>query len=207
MGIYSSEPFELLPPYAILQLKAVSGMAEEPRKIGKIERILSIYHLLKFCDEVTMWELMDNLPGTPKTFQRDIALLKSAGVRVNHRFRQYYGVRRKAFVLDSRERNAPDYPDNQAQIRQIDKIIRLIIMMDEIPPEDCDIWYRKTFPKTSPRTMQRDFATLKAIGFEIKYKREWEDPEFKGDEDPVNRYYCNAVYDTYGLATFKRGRG
>ena len=40
--------------------------------------------------------------------------------------------------------------------------------------------------------MQRDFAILKAIGYEIYYKREWDDPDYKSDGRPPGRYYCEA---------------
>ena len=54
---------------------------------------------------------------------------------------------------------------------------------------DCDVWYRETFPESSKRTMQRDFATLNSIGYRIYYKHHWEDPDFKDDEQPPGHYY------------------
>ena len=60
----------------------------------KTERILSIYHMFKFFDEVSMQELKNYFGKiSAKTFSRDIALLKRAGVPIR------FSGRRKAFVL------------------------------------------------------------------------------------------------------------
>ena len=170
------------------------------KKISKTDRILNVYHLFRFCEEVSMQELRNTLPGfSDKTFSRDIALLKRAGVPI------HFSGRRKAFVLvdengkESRysQFRAPDYPESKKESQYIDKIIRLITMMDDLPPEDCDVWYRETFPEASKRTMQRDFATLKSIGYEVYYKREWDDPDYKDDDNPPGHYYFEGVHSAW----------
>jgi hypothetical protein len=61
--------------------------------------------------------------------------------------------------------------------------------MKDLPYKDCDKWYGETFPEMSKRTMHRDFAELRAIGYDIYYKREWNDPVYKEDEFPPGHYY------------------
>ena len=168
------------------------------RKINKTERILSIYHLLMFCEEVSTRELTQLLPGSKKTFYRDIALLKKAGVQVR------YSVRRQAFTLTATKQGKPDFPESKSETRYIEKIIRLMTVMDDMPDEDCDIWYMAAIPGASKRTMQRDFATLAAIGYKIMYERKTYNSHNAGFDLPTRRYYCDKPYDTYGLATFRR---
>ena len=152
-----------------------------------------------------MQELRDTLHGwSNKTFSRDITLLKRAGVPIR------FSGRRKAFVLvdeagkeDHRTdyRTAPDFPEGKKERQYLEKIIRLTTMIDDLPNEDCDVWYRETFPEASKRTMQRDFATLKNvrtndIGYVVYYKREWENPDDKDDDQPPGHYYFEGVYSS-----------
>lgn len=174
-------------------------MANSAKQITKTERILSIYHLLTHCEEVSMQELTNNLPGCKKTFSRDLALLKKAGVQVR------YSVKRRAFVLADRKMDAPKFPESKSETRYIQKLIRLITVMDELPEEDCDIWYMETIPSATRRTMQRDFAVLNAIGFYIKYERDSWNMHDAGTDVPPKRYYCDRPYSAYELTTLRRG--
>ena len=173
-------------------------MPRPGKSMSKTERILTIYHMFRFYQEVSRQELRNNLSRfSDKTFSRDILLLKRAGVPI------HFSGRRRAFVTineDGKETRrpafrAPNYPDSIKEKQYIDKIIRLMTMMDDLPDEDCDVWYRGTFPDASKRTMQRDFAILKTIGpgYVIFYKREWENPYDKDDEQPPGHYYYEEV--------------
>ena len=173
-------------------------MSGTEKAISKTERVLTMYHLFRFYEEVSMQELRNWMRGfCDKTFSRDIALLKQAGVPI------HFSGRRKAFVLideDGKEARRPllrmpDYPESTKAKQFLDKIIRLMAMMDELPDVDCDVWYRARFPASSKRTMQRDFAILKTIGpgYVVYYKREWEDPYEKDDEQPPGHYYYDEV--------------
>lgn len=162
-------------------------------QLSKTQRILSIYHLLNHCDEVSMKELTDQLHCCNKTFSRDIALLKKAGVPV------CYSKRRRAFVLDGKRLDSPEYPENKFERRYMEKLIRLFIMMDGLPDEDCDRWYAITFPETSKRTMQRDFAALNSIGYEIRYERSAFNCHDAGFDLPPRRYYCDRPNGAYDL--------
>ena len=177
-------------------------MPNTKKAITKTERILTIYHMFRFFEEVSMQELRNNLRGwSDKTFSRDIALLKRAGIPI------HFSGRRKAFVLvdeDGHEakhppRRAPDYPESKKEKQYIEKIIRLTTMMDDMAYEDCDNWYRETFPESSKRTMQRDFATLKTVGpgYRVYYKREWDNPDEKDDDEPPGHYYFEGVWSAY----------
>ncbi len=171
-------------------------MAKQAGGLSKTERILSIYHLLTHCEEVSMQELTDNLPGCKKTFSRDIALLKKANVRIG------YSMKRKAFVLAYREMEKTDPPESKSEARYIQKLRRLIALMDGLPYGDCDNWYMATIPLASRRTMQRDFATLNAIGYDIKYEHsEWNSHD-AGMDVPPGHYYCDRPNGAYSLRTF-----
>jgi predicted DNA-binding transcriptional regulator YafY len=171
----------------------------KPQSINKTERILSVYHLLTHYQEVAMKELTDLLPGCKKTFSRDIALLKAAGVQIRL-------VRRQAYILASGEHVAPSFSENKAERRFMEKIIRLITSLDAMPEDNCDKWYADSFPTVSKRTMQRDFATLNAIGYRIKYEREAFNCHDAGFDVPPGSYYCDRPQDTWSLSTFRRCR-
>ena len=140
-----------------------------------------------------MKELTGLMPGCKKTFSRDIALLKRAGIPIR------YSVQRQEFVLHG-DYTAPEYPSGERARIYLDKIIRLTAMMDEMPEVDCDQWYKGEYPGVSQRTMQRDFATLNAIGYRIKYER-----ESYSDDVPPRHYYCDRPESAYSLTTFREG--
>ncbi len=173
-------------------------MPKNNNGVTKTERVLSIYHMFRFYEEVSMQEMRNRFRGySDKTFSRDIALLKQAGVPIR------FSVRRKAFVQvdehgnEARNppRRPPVFPEGKKDKQYIEKLIRLITIMDDVDYEDCDVWYKATFPHTSNRTMQRDFALMKEIGYNIYYKRAWETPWEKENEDPVGHYYFEGVYN------------
>jgi predicted DNA-binding transcriptional regulator YafY len=171
-------------------------MKQKENKITKTERILAIYHLFIYCEEVSMQELSDNLPGCKKTFSRDIALLKESGIPI------CYSSKRRAFVLGSDKRVEPCFPENKSELRYIKKLMRLTKMMNEMDSADePDKWYAETFPDASKRTMERDFAVLNAIGYKIRYKRSEDDNVGEWDS-PLGRYYCDFPYSTYELEIF-----
>ena len=148
------------------------------RKISRISRVLSVYHLILHCPEgISMEGLRLSLDGCTKTFQRDIALLRQAGenIRVRSKGRVYF--------LDQGTYAHPAPIKNRIQERLVQKLRRLCLVMREIPWENCDKWYRETFPHVSRRTMQRDFAQLNALGYEIRYDR-WPDYD-PFDEDAI----------------------
>ena len=139
------------------------------------------------------------MPGlSDKTLSRDIALLKRSGAPIR------FSGQRKAFILADKDGNAlfrkkhrakPDFPEGKKEQQYLEKIIRLTTMMDHLPDEDCDVWYTETFPNCSKRTMQRDFAVLKKVGYVVYYKRGWESPYGEGYDQLIRRYYFEGVYN------------
>jgi predicted DNA-binding transcriptional regulator YafY len=192
----------LIPPHFCLFIKPAlcydvfKGGDQVPEQaITKTERILSIYHLLTYCDEVSMQELTSLLPVSKKTFTRDIAVLKKAGVQVR------YSVKRQAFVLTGHTHTVPATSESKSEARYIAKIVRLITCMDDLPSADCDVWYMDNIPRATKRTMQRDFATLNAIGYSIKYERENFNSHDVGNDVPIRSYYCDRPNGAFALSS------
>ena len=143
-----------------------------------------------------MKELSDCLPGSKKTFSCDLKLLRQAGAP------SIYEAQRNAFLLE-REGLIPAIPlDNLAQVRVQNHLRRLMFLMDNLPSEGCDAWYRGQFPEVSKRTMQRDFALLCSIGYQVKYETEEFNCHDTGMDQPTGRYYCDRPMDTYELPIF-----
>lgn len=158
----------------------------KPEKISKLSRVLVVYHLLVNCRVISMKGLMEELPGSKKTLQRDIALIKKVGVSVR------YSRKRKGYILTERKFSSPDLSGNSTERRVLKRLRRLFYMIRKMPEEDCDEWYRETFPKNSRRTMQRDFAALNDIGYGIHYARSLDDR----DRIPIGHYgyYAKGAY-------------
>jgi predicted DNA-binding transcriptional regulator YafY len=164
------------------------------REISKTERLLAVFHLLRYCKEVSFKEVTDEIPVSKKTVYRDMRLLRQIGWDIN------FSRERSAFVM-SRDRGAPQFPANKTQHMYMEKILRLTILMTEmISAEDPAAWYRLRFPDLSKRTMQRDFRILNGIGYLVGYQREIDD--WQGRE--VGKYYCEWPASTYGLYVFGR---
>ena len=167
------------------------------RSISKISRILSVYYLLLQCEEVS-WQDFAPLSHCKKTIQRDIALICQAGA-ASIRFDRA----RKAYMMPDKTLREPVCVENKAQTRQIQKLHRLLRALREMPEEDCDVWYRNTFPEVSNRTMQRDFAELNKLGFEIRYVRDLLELGYdSGEEHPPGRY-LSGYLDCFSLLTMQ----
>lgn len=153
--------------------------------MDKISRQLILFHIF-FCCRVVEWiEITNLIEASRKTILRDIKDLKNAGL-INIR----YSSRQKGYVHVDDENVcpflAPTYGDNKKENMYLDKLIRLATIMmglrDHIEypfydpraenQETCSSWYKKQFPGTSTRTMQRDFKQLNKIGYYIWYERE-----------------------------------
>lgn len=159
----------------------------KPEKISKLSRVLAVYHILVNCRVISMKGLTEELSGCTKTIQRDIALIRKVGVSVR------YDRKRRGYVLTERKFSPPDLSGNITERRVIKRLRRLFYMIRKMPEEDCDEWYRETFPKNSRRTMQRDFATLNDIGYRIHYARSLDD----SDGVPMAHYgyYAKGAFD------------
>lgn len=164
-------------------------------EMDKTKRILSIYHLLTYSKWVSVKEMVSLLSCSKRTISRDIALLKRAGVQI------CYSRKEQAFFLNGENLGTPDFPESKSDARYIRKLIRLITLINGLPPENCDIWYTETIPGATKRTMQRDFATLNAIGYQIQYERKIYNMHDAGMDVPANQYYCDRPESAYSLTT------
>ncbi|MDR0963369.1 MAG: hypothetical protein LBM60_01985 [Clostridium sp.] len=170
---------------------------KKQNSIGKTERLLSIYHMFLHMNEVSLKEIESLLPGSKRTFSRDIALLKRTGNPIR------FSAKCRAFILDG-VRVVPELPQGRNARLYLEKIIRLTTIMDEMDGADePDAWYRGRFPDVSLRTMQRDFAQLNAIGYRISYERALENYHNDEYDLPIHHYYCDWPLNTYELTIFK----
>jgi len=198
-------------------------MSEKIKSSAKAEktlRILEIYHLFITCREVAVLEFFQRVRWTidkesnevvfwnKKTISRDIATLKFAGVPIK------YSGKRKAYVLSKNPKDIivdeDEYSKSiahlgkkeQQYIRKIRRLTRFMKRLREIlDSEPVEVHYKEMFPEVSTRTMQRDFATLYDINYQVKYKRTWYEgikrwwliPEDERwwDETPIKHYYLN----------------
>jgi hypothetical protein len=169
--------------------------------ISKTSRILSVFHLFRYCSEVSYREITGLMQVSTKTATRDIALLRQTDV-----IRIRYSKAAGAFVpLDGNHpvnpEPVPDWPDYKPLRLYLEKILRLTTLMRELDVAyEPAAWYRTHYPTLCVRTMQRDFAELRKLGYRVIYQRE---TDLNG-EHPIGSYYCDFPYDTYSLDTFYR---
>lgn len=159
-------------------------------KLSKISRILVIYYLLLDCQEVTLEELAP-IKCCKKTIQRDIAFIRQAGAEI--RFNKV----QKAYIMPCKTLKDIEKQENKAQERWLHRLQRLMLALQEMPEEDCDIWYRERFPLKSKRTMQRDFAELNKLGFEIHYERDLLTLGYDEDEPHPRGQYIRCYLDSF----------
>jgi predicted DNA-binding transcriptional regulator YafY len=162
--------------------------------ISKTERVLAVWHLLKYCREVSFKEMTDQISVSKKTLYRDICLLKEIGCDIN--FSRELG----AFVM-SHERGEPGFPENKTRRHYMEKILRLVTIMEKMDEEDAAGWYRGKFPELSARTMQRDFRILNDIGYRIEFERTNDN-----HHRSAGKYYCEWPTGTYDLDLFHRSK-
>ena len=195
-------------------------MAKEKKRKTQTKRILELYHLFLTCLEVSREEMRQGLSWNynektkewefwnDRTISRDLTILKYAGVPI------LYSSRRKAFIQPNKvEEKYPEKPNryelyaqlSKKEQQYIERIKRLIKIMEFVTYHEAavEVWYRKTFPNKSMRTMQRDFKTLKDVKepcYNIIYKRGWEypdEPYMQEDELPLGHYYLVNEYDIW----------
>ena len=159
-------------------------------ELTKTSRILSVFHLFRYCTEVSFKEITNLLPASEKTVYRDITLLKQAGV-LHIRFSKQRG----AFVLVDTDFHPPQFPENKTRKLYLEKIIRLCTLMVDLDGKDPIGWYRERYPQLSDRTRQRDFAELFKIGYRIRYE--------PADPWGESGHYDYEIPDTYELETFR----
>lgn len=173
-------------------------MAE--KKISRIARILSIYHLFLYCEEVSIKEITDQMPEVnPATAKRDIALLNRAGV-----LQSKYSRKANAYIPVGTEIVEVTLPESKNDRQTIEKLRRLCTLMQELYDYDMEVKplhieiYRSLFPNASDKTRERDFDDLKEIGYIVRREL-----EYFPDEDKEKRCYSlETPNGAYSLPTF-----
>lgn len=168
--------------------------------ISRIARILSIYHLFLYCEEVSIKEITDQMPEVnPATAKRDIALLNRAGV-----LQSKYSRKSNAYIPVSTEIAEIPLRESEGERQNIEKLRRLCTLMQELYEFDHEVKplhieiYNSLFPNVSDKTRERDFDNLKEIGYIVR--REF---EYFVDEDKEKRCYSLEVPNgAYSLPTF-----
>lgn len=167
--------------------------------ISMTSRILSVYHLFMNCEEVSVKEVMNQLPEmSAKTFYRDIKLLKSAGV-----LQIRYSKKAEAYIPLSIEPAEPALSESRTKRLITEKIRRLCILMQELydfeneeKPLHIEL-YKELFPNMTVRTRQRDFAELARLGYISRCYI-----DYFCDEDRERYCYSFEIPSAYGLNTF-----
>jgi len=176
-------------------------MRNEKKVLSKTSRVLSIFHLFCYCQEVSFNEFPDLIPISRKTFERDIAFLEQAGlldIRYSRRAEAYVPASGGCMICS----RPPRFPESKPQRQFMEKIIRLTTMMQSLK-EDTDPakWYRENYPELSTRTMQRDFAELGILGYRIHPRGII---DFDGDKPFISSYcdFPDGESSAYELETF-----
>jgi len=164
--------------------------------VGRLSRVLSVYHLFLNCQEVSLQEFSLNFGVGHRTALRDVRLLRQAGV-----LRARYDRAAQAFLPVSLEPFPMEEQQNKTRQKYLEKLRRLCVLMRRMAEEDdsdgmnkIDL-YRETLPGVSDRTRQRDFQELEKLGYSAWHTRGF------GDE-PGRWHY--EIPGPYGLKTIPR---
>ena len=170
------------------------------KKVSRIPRILSIYHLFLYCNEVSIKEITDQMPDVnPATAKRDIALLNHAGV-----LQSKYSRKANAYIPVGTEIVEMTSPKSETDRKTIEKVRRLCILMQELYEFDREVKplhiqiYKELFPNIDDRTRQRDFDELKEIGYIVRREKEY----FVDEDKEKSCYSLEIPNGTYSLPTF-----
>ena len=165
----------------------------EQEKVSKTSRVLSVYHLFLYCEEVSLQEFSLSFGVGQRTAVRDIRLLRQAGV-----LKARYDRKAQAFLPVSLEPFPMEEQESGTRQKYLEKLRRLCILMRRMAEEDDsngmnrNDLYREILPGVSDRTRQRDFKELEKLGYSACYIQEFED-------EPGRWYY--EIPSPYGLKT------
>lgn len=162
-------------------------LMENTIELKKIERQVLLYEVLSGSKITDKDFIFSYLPVGDRMLERDMNDLSDAGL-INLRFDR----KRKCYVKNGKENIIDDSEWTEAKRRHLKRLYRLCHLIDNLQNDEV-IWdeefireekmtaaksYREMFPECSPRTMQKDFATLNRIGYPIKYDRKLRYYEF-----------------------------
>ena len=157
--------------------------------LGQTERQLIIYAVFRAFDEVTYGDIRFVLEKFEKrTLQRDIRDLTDAGLILVK-----YDRQRNAYVHMGKPARKINFRDgiSKKKLQHLKRLQRLAGCMSLTAELDPVGAYFKMFPEASERMRQRDFETLRNIGYEAGYNRD--DGMYEVEDD------MDGPYDGYGI--------
>lgn len=91
----------------------------EQGKVSKTSRVLSVYHLFLYCEEVSLQEFSLSFGVGQRTAVRDIRLLRQAGV-----LRARYDRTAQAFLPVSLEPFPMEKQENKTRQKYLDRLLK-----------------------------------------------------------------------------------
>lgn len=158
----------------------VGELMSEMIELKKIERQVLLYEVLSRSEIPDKKYIFSYLPIGNRMLERDMKDLSDAGL-INLRFDR----KKKCYVKNEKEYIIDDSEWTEAKRRHLKRLYRICHLIDNLQNDEVT-WneefireekmtaaksYREMFPECSPRTMQKDFATLNRIGYPIEYDR------------------------------------
>ncbi len=149
-------------------------------ELSKTERQLLLYDIFLHCEVTEFTEITARLPINKRMIQRDITDLKDAGL-----VDVVYSRKEQGYI----KKETPKFNDSVTgkKRQSLERLYRLGTLMTELENEDVAAWekkldmengdekkyftakdsYYELFPNSSERTRQRDFKTLRRIGYMV----------------------------------------
>ena len=158
-------------------------------ELNQVERQLILYDVFQTFDKVTYGDIRFVFKKIDKrTLQRDVRDLMNAGlisVKYSKSEQAYLQVGEPSDAITTDKKISEKKRKHLKRLRRLAGCMRLV---NEANPVDL---YFEMFPESSERMRQRDFETLRHIGYEAGYDRNY-------GEYIVQNDYVSA-YDGYGI--------
>jgi DNA-binding HxlR family transcriptional regulator len=148
-------------------------MEDKLIELNQMERQLILYDIFRMFREVKYSDIRFVLKKVEKrTLQRDVRDLIDAGL-----ISVKYSKQAAAYLPDGEETGEiseyalTHYSKKKIKhLKRLQRLVRCMMMTDDADPVGT---YFATFPETTERTRRRDFATLRRIGYDAGYDRDY----------------------------------
>lgn len=158
-------------------------------ELNQVERQLILYDIFTSFEKVEYGDIRFVLKKIEKrTLQRDVKDLNDAGL-----ISVKYSKNEHAYIPAGEASGTirGDFECSNKKIQHLKRLQRLTGCMRLVDDANPVQTYFTMFPECSERTRQRDFETLRHIGYEAGYDRDYL-------QYAVSNEYANA-YDGYGV--------
>ena len=138
--------------------------------MSRLSRVLSVYHLVRNCEEVSFEELWQQRGAAERTFLRDIRLLERAGVLAARYERKY-----RAFYPVSLEFRPMAEETNQTRRRYLEKLRRLCLLMGRMAENGKSLYLLGARPgvaEKAARKLEGQYPGLRIAGTHDGYFQE-----------------------------------